>query len=110
MSKIKNKVDFVITDSPLPLGAMYLNKLSPPHLKDIILEDFNSYNNLNFYIERTKTYNSVGRNQTEGESNRIANEIKTFLSDNNINFITTEGNKSGYKYIVDYITETYPLK
>ena len=105
LSRLKNKVDIVITDSPLPIGIMYLNSQAPKHLKETIMEDFNKYHNINFHIIRDKPYNPIGRNQTETESDKIAQNIKEFLRVNDIQAIAVKGNKQGYKYILNYIVE-----
>ncbi len=103
LSRLKNKVDFVITDSPLPIGIIYLNSLAPRHLEDTIWEDFNSYNNINFYIKRVKPYSKIGRNQTAEESDKIAYNILDLLNHSHINYTKVNGNKSGYDYILNYI-------
>jgi hypothetical protein len=83
--RLKNQVQFTITDSPLILNLHYGNHLGPT-FKKLALETFNSYNNINFFIERTKVYNPVGRMQTAQESDTIANEVIELLLKNQVPF------------------------
>lgn len=105
LSRLKNKVDVVVTDSPLPIGILYFNSHTPKALKDVILEDFSQYKNVNFRIIRNKPYNPVGRNQTEAQSDEIADKIVDLIQENNIPAISVEGTKTGYKYILNYLLE-----
>ena len=65
-----------------------------------VLNVFNSYNNLNYMLHRTKQYNPIGRNQTEEESNNIGVEIENMLVANSINFQKKPGDMNSYGGIV----------
>lgn len=101
ISRCANQVDVIITDSPLALSTIYNND---PNLGEtfnkMVLEVFNSYNNLNYMLQRTKPYNPIGRNQTETESDKIGEDIKTMLTENNILYWCTTGDIDGYKHII----------
>ena len=101
MSRCANQVDVIITDSPLALSVVYNNN---PTLGETfnktVLEVFNSYNNLNYVLLRTKPYNPIGRNQTEAESNDISRNIERMLIDNNFGITYTTGDLEGYDGIV----------
>lgn len=105
LSRLKDKVDIVITDSPLPIGILYFNDSTPPHLRNAIMEEFDKYENINFFIGRTKPYNPIGRNQTKEESEEIACHIADLLAMEQIKFTKVGGNQCGYDYIVKYIEE-----
>ena len=97
MSRCADQVDVVITDSPLLLSAIYNNN---PILGDAfnqtVLDVFNSYDNMNYVLNRVKPYNPIGRNQTEEESDEITKKIISMLNDNNITFQYKDGNTEGY--------------
>lgn len=59
ISRCFGKVDVIITDSPIALGAVYADTEG---LKLASLQEFNKYekNNLNVFIERKKKYNPNG--------------------------------------------------
>ena len=84
--------DFVITDSPLILSNIYgeINNSVSDKFKDLVLETFNSYTNMNFFIERCSNlkYEVNGRIQNEEEAKEIDNKIKGYLTNNNISFET----------------------
>lgn len=79
--RLKNKVDFIITDRPLILSLFYNKKYgddSEP-FRNIVLNEINKYDNFNILLQRTKPYVEKGRNQTELESNEFAIEIKEIV-------------------------------
>lgn len=82
--------DFVITDSPLLLSNIYgeLNNSISDTFKSLVLEIFNSYKNINFFIERGSNikYEVNGRIQNEDEAKRLDNKIKDHLNKYSIKF------------------------
>ena len=84
--RLRGKVDYVITDSPLLLGLIYMPEDYYEGYEELVWSIFHSYNNLNFFLERKKEYNPVGRNQTEEESNKIGAQTKEFLQKNDLPF------------------------
>jgi thymidylate kinase len=83
--RLKDKVDVIITDSPLPFSILY-DKSKSENFKRLVLEQFNQFNNLNIFIERDENYNTSGRMQTQEEARKLDNEIKYILEDNHINY------------------------
>lgn len=100
ISRCNGKVDIIITDSPILLGAIYEDSKK---FKAAVLEEFNKYRNLNFFIIRQKEYNPNGRNQTEEEAKLIDEKILNYLNENKVNYTLCLGDISGYDFIVDYI-------
>ena len=95
LTRIKDKVDVAITDSPILL-SMFYNKDYGDNFNKLVKEVFNSYNNINFFINRVKKYNPVGRFQDEHESNKLANELKIMLLSNSIPFVEANGDFTDY--------------
>lgn len=84
---LDHEVDYAITDSPLLLCAAYTrmgtNKYS--HLVPLVLELFNSYDNINFVLRRNvQFYMQVGRSQTVEEAQHIDNVVIDILDEFNI--------------------------
>lgn len=103
LSRLKDKVDVVITDSPILLSVFY-NKdpVLGENFNNTVLDVFNSYNNVNYYIKRVKEYNPKGRFQTEEESDVIGCvELPKFLKSMNVETEEIFGNIDGYNKIVD---------
>ena len=80
---LMGKVDYIITDSPLFLNLYYGQK-ERMHFKYLVMEKWNEFNNINFYVNRTKKYNPKGRNQTAAESDEIAAAILKLLGEHKI--------------------------
>lgn len=88
--RLKDKVDYIITDSPLLLSIIYLDvyndkhKQFPPHYieatKDYIYETNELFDNINLFVNRTKYYRTEGRNETREEAIEIDNMIFDLLN------------------------------
>ena len=111
ISRCFGKVDVIITDSPIALGALYAPK-EQPMLRAACLEDFEKYreHNLNIFINRVKAYNPNGRNQTEGEAKEIDGNTSKFLEDNRIPYTVVDGNEEGYDKVVDLVKNEIRLE
>lgn len=104
MSRCKDKVDVIITDSPLFLSAIYNNDpILGEDFNRVVLNVFHSYDNLNFFVQRDKPYNPIGRHQTEEESNKISENLEIALILNNINYAKIKGNLKYYDMIIEDI-------
>lgn len=92
------QVEAIITDSPILLGLMYYNEPNEKiknAFETFLIESFKQQNNINFFIERKKKYNSSGRNQTENEAKEIDYRVKNLLDSNNIPYYTVTGDNCG---------------
>ena len=106
MSRCHNKVDVIVTDSPLLLSILYNNN-------DVLGEDFNnvvykvfkSYDNMNYLLTRDKPYNPVGRFQTEEESDNLKPKLEAILHKYHIGYSKEKGNMSSYDSIVEQVLE-----
>ena len=104
ISRVMNKVDVIITDSPIILSSFYnSNEMIQEELDALVMKTFNSYNNMNYFIERVKPYQEKGRFQTEEESDQIANEVSTLLDEKKVDYEVIAGDTEGYDYIVKQI-------
>lgn len=105
ISRCADKVDVIVTDSPLPLSILYNSDptLSEPFYKTV-MDVFNSYKNLSFLLHRVKEYNPIGRHQTEEESNQLYEPIKTILSKYDIDYIDDiPGCEDGYNQMFEMV-------
>jgi len=91
MWRLKDKVQFIITDSPLLLSIIY-DKDNNEDLKNLIISRFNSFDNINFIINRSTVYNQNGRYQNEEQANEIDKQIKELLVSHHILFQTEDIN------------------
>lgn len=79
------KVDWIITDSPIILPIIYDEEKSL-EFAALVLKKFNGYNNFNFFLNRTKPYVEVGRTQTEDEARDLDVKIRNMLTKYSIPF------------------------
>lgn len=103
ITRLLGKVDVIVTDSPLLLGAMYTNEKI---YQDVCVYEAKKYSNsFNIFVNRKKKYNPNGRNQTEQEALEIDKGILKLLNDNNIPYIYADGTQDGYDDIVNMIID-----
>lgn len=88
MFRLSKKVKFIITDRPLILSMFYNQKYGTKSetFNELIREEVAKYENLNFFLTRTKPYNPKGRNQTEEESDQFAKEMYSMLYEEQCSF------------------------
>jgi hypothetical protein len=98
--RLVDKVEVVVTDSPIVLSIIYDSNKDEDFHRHVI-KRFNSFDNLNIFIERFKPYNPNGRSQTIDEAIEIDNKIKQFLSDWSIDYITIPGERDSVATIVN---------
>jgi len=94
MWRVKDHVDVMVTDSPLLLGLIY-GERNPECFNEMILHSFNTFDNMNYFLLRMKSYNPKGRVQTKEKAKQLDDEISTALSENNIRFKIVPGNYEG---------------
>ena len=101
--RLRDKVDVIITDSPL-IVSIYYNTENSEYFDKLVVEQYNRFNNRMYFIERNETYQENGRLQTKEEAEKIDNEIKNILKQNNIDF-TTIKNKNAVEIIACHVIE-----
>lgn len=101
IERLINKVDFIITDSPLLLSSIYKPSNYPEVFDKFVVDMYNKYTNVNIYLNRKKKYVRAGRNQSEEEARKIDFILKEFLTDNAISFVEIDGTKEAVQNILD---------
>ena len=77
------KVEVVVTDSPILLSAVYnLGNDNPHAFNQGVIDTYNTFNNLNVFLVRTKAYSPIGRRQSEESARGVDEKIHRFLLDN----------------------------
>ena len=107
--RVENKVDVVITDSPILLGLFYNtdpNQETKKLLEKLLLSIFKRKDNINVWINRKHNYNTVGRNQNEEEATAISEKISKFLDYHKIPVITIDGTVKGLEEIFNLVLRT----
>lgn len=80
MVRCADKVDVIITDSPLLLIVAHnTDKRCGQELNNMAAAAFRSFNNLSFFLERPGSYESDGRGETAEEAAKLAESILTLI-------------------------------
>lgn len=111
ISRCADKVDVVITDSPMVLSALY-NKdpvIDKP-LRDLIKAVESKYESLNYFLKRKKVYNPVGRLQTETEAKEIDQAVKKLLADFALPYREIDGDLAAADVIVQDVLSKMEAK
>lgn len=85
LNRLKDKVDVIITDSPLLLSTIY-NKEYSWAFTELVHEQFNKFNNINYFIKRDESFNPAGRIQNIEEALEKDEEIYDLLYTNDIDY------------------------
>lgn len=99
IQRLVNKVDVIITDSPLLFSVLYKPENLSDNFEKLVLEVFNSFDNTNYLIQRVKPYNSKGRVQTEAEAREKDNEAEVLLQRFELPYMPVPGNRMGIEII-----------
>ena len=105
--RLQNKVDVIVTDSPMLLSIYYNrkqkeeNKLSEKYFNPLILECNDKYDNLNFFVKRNYSYDNKGRRHNEEESNKIEQDMLILYKDMNINYQEVVSDEESANMIVN---------
>ncbi len=106
MKRLDRCVEVAVHDSPFVMGLNYCdaNHIAHVEFNDFMIEQYNRYNNLNIFLERSALYGFFegGRSQDIVEAKELDNKIKQFLEINDIQHIIIKQDK----YTLDLIQET----
>lgn len=82
-------VNVVVTDSPLPLNAIYLNEDAPDYI-DSVIEEYNTYQNFNIYLTRDMSveFEQEGRIHNLEQSLEKDDEIRELLDERKLPYST----------------------
>lgn len=72
-------VEAAITDSPLPLPVFYQPPGYMKNFEALVMEQFHRYNNINYMLKRTGSFEVIGRRHNETEAEHIDKEMRIFM-------------------------------
>lgn len=76
--RLLDKVDVVLTDSPLLNSILYYQDKNP-HFSDLVAFEHSRLNNFNVFLQRVKPYNPAGRLQDEQQAKGLDIRIQEIL-------------------------------
>jgi hypothetical protein len=100
-------IEWVITDSPIPLGLIYLQPgVLSEQFNSLVWEVFHKYDNYNFVLTRNVKYSPRGRNQKhEHEAIEFDQAVHKLLHDNEISFQYVQGGETAVDSIMQLVNE-----
>lgn len=89
--RLKDKVDYVITDAPILFGILYANKYAQnlPESYHQFIKDCHSQiltPSVNILLERSYAYDPNGRYQTEEEAHKLDIELEKIMKDASVKY------------------------
>lgn len=104
INRLRDKVDVVITDSPVLLSCLYGHNETDA-FKQAVYEKFNQHTNMNYLIKQPKNYSNIGRIHTKEESDELNKQLLSLLSQYNIPFFALSGIQKNYDAIVEEVLD-----
>jgi len=103
MRRLIGKVDVIITDSPLLLSIMY-DVTKNENLRNLVLDCYKEFNNVDFLLKREKPFEQAGRLQNEEKARELDNQIEAILNEHvEEGFMTLPANKMSASKIAGII-------
>ncbi len=100
LDRLKDQVEWVVSDSPILLGVHYKTpEYLPKNFENLIFELWDTYENYNFFIERNHPYVTKGRNQGEEIAKQIDDSIIKMLNDRGVPFISLKSSDTAHYQI-----------
>jgi hypothetical protein len=103
LHRLAGQVDAVITDSPLVLSSIYAPEDEPLSFHNLVIDKFQSFKNINFFINRVKPYNPKGRNQDLKEAQAIDDKVKRYLKAWKIGATQVDGDEQAAEFIASEV-------
>ncbi len=99
----KEQVDVIVTDSPIFLSIIYnQNKLLGESFNKTVVNVYNSFNNLTYFLNRVVKFNPNGRLQKdEREADLISQQILKQLKKYKIKYEVKDGNTKSCDEIIN---------
>lgn len=86
--RLKGKVDFIVTDSPLILTPLYFkgDMRAAAEFEKYAFSRFSSFNNFCVFVERGNSFEEAGRIHNEEQSRKLDQQLKDLLDFHGIYF------------------------
>lgn len=104
--RLFNKVEIIVTDSPIALGSVYADS---PELAQTCIIEFNKYSDVNYnvYLQRNADFKDNGRRHDQKTSLSYDKKIKGMLDYNGFSYIETVSRQSDLDLLIDKIGEEF---
>lgn len=79
LARLKDQVEWVVTDSPLPLSLLYMPKDYFKSFEPLAMEIWNSYQNISFIMRRNFEYQTLGRKEDLDSAHQLDRDLQDFF-------------------------------
>lgn len=102
---VGHDIDYCVVDSSLLLGLFYTPLDFPPSFKQFVREVYDSYNNINIYLERNPEieYVQEGRNQDLDGAIAIDQQVLSYLQAENIPYRTVISGEKAAAQVIEWL-------
>lgn len=99
------KTQVAISESPLILSSFYIPPSYPDSFFQMTFDFFHTYDNINFFINRSHSYSDNNRVQNEAQSDYIAKVMKEFLQYANIPYYEITASDANPRYLLYWLVQ-----
>ena len=105
---LQDKVDIILTDSPIILTLIYADKSKLPYtsFENLVIDIYDDMNNLNIILNRTKAFEPAGRLQNLEESLSLDDNIIDLLESNMLPYYFFDASPESMNDIIELIINT----
>lgn len=102
---VGHDIDYAVTDSSLLLGLFYTPEDMPPSFKMFVRDVYDSYTNINIYLERNPSieYVEEGRNQCIDDAIALDKVVLDYLVKENIPFHRVISGEGAAMQVLDIV-------
>jgi len=101
IQRLAQHVDFIVTDSPLLFSLVYVDESTPASFAPFVMDVHNTFHNINYFVERTKPYVAIGRNQTEAEAKNLDGNVRLLLHNYQLPYKMVHSSDKGIETILE---------
>ncbi len=101
--RLNGQVDCIISDSPLILSSVY--RTNDTLLHALVMQEFKKYENLNFFVKRTKPFIAKGRQGDIKFASSIDEKILNLLDNEQIPYTIITGDIDGTNKAISMVLE-----
>lgn len=111
LANVVDEVNLIVTDSPILMTLAYITPEWPmPSLRNVVYEAYAQYDNLDIYIDRGRSYDPKGRNQTMQEAIEIDNKILSLLEERSTGYQRLKFSRSNAVEIIELLKDKKWIK
>lgn len=104
IDRVLCRTDYVICDSP-PILSLFYNRPHSDAFVQLVLEKCSQFDTSLFLLKRAVPYDSIGRRETEAESDMLHDEMTEWLELHGMKHEMVESTVDGWKSILERLKD-----